>query len=199
MPTDLTRRGFLITTGAALGAAALPAHALTTSQAKSLIDRVVARINQIINSGKSESAMIADFERVFVDFADVNFIAFKTLGPPARTASAAQMRAYTSAFQGYMARKYGKRFREFIGGQVIVQGAESVKSFFEVKTTTVLKGMAPFNVSFFVSDKSGRDLFFDLRIEGVSLLNSEKEEVGALYDKNGGNLDALIASLKKLG
>ncbi len=50
-----------------------------------------------------------------------------------------------------------------------------------------------------MSDKSGRPLFFDMRIEGVSLVNSEKEEIGALLDRNGGKLDKLIASLKSFG
>lgn len=199
MPTELSRRALLAGIAATLGVAATPAFALTTGQAEALIDKVVARINGVINSGKSERAMISDFERIFADFADVNFIAFKTLGPPARSASKAQMRAYSKAFQGYMARKYGKRFREFIGGQVVVRQARAVKSYFEVKTTAVLQGTSPFDVSFFVSDKSGRDLFFDMRIEGVSLVNSEKEEIGAMLDKRGGNLDRLIADLNKLG
>ena len=199
MPIDLTRRAFVAGAAAAFGLAALPAFALTTGQAEALINKVVARINGVINSGKSESAMIRDFEGIFQDYADVTFIAFKTLGPPARTASKAQMAAYSKAFQGYMARKYGKRFREFIGGEVVVREARAVSSYFEVRTTAVLKGSAPFDVSFFVSDKSGRDLFFDMRIEGVSLVNSEKEEIGALLDRRGGNLDQLISDLNSMG
>jgi len=197
MNNALTRRGFLITTGAALLAG--PAFALTTKQAEALIDKVVARINSVINSGKSERAMYGEFEKLFAQYGDVRFIAAKTLGPPARSASKAQMNAYSKAFQGYMARKYGKRFREFIGGQIIVRDARKVKSFYEVKTTAILKGTAPFDVSFFVSDKSGKDLFFDMRIEGISLVNSEKQEIGAMLEKRGGNLDRLIADLKKLG
>ena len=199
MRTDLTRRGLLLLSVAALGATALPASALSTSQAEALIDKVVARINTVINSGKSEQAMYGDFEDIFVQYGDLKFIAFKTLGPPARSASATQMRAYTRAFQGYMARKYGKRFREFNGGQIIVRQARAVKSYFEVKTTAILQGLAPFDVSFFVSDKSGRDLFFDMRIAGVSLVNAEKEEIGALWDRNGRNIDRLTDVLKTLG
>ncbi len=197
MPTDMNRRSFLFATCAA--AMAVPAAAMTTNQAASLIDEAVGQITSIINSGKSESAMIADFERMVAKYGDMNYIAFKTLGPPARTASKAQMSAYKKAFQGYMARKYGKRFREFIGGKVVVKRAKAVKSFFVVDTTAVLKGRAPFNVAFYVSGKSGRDLFFDMRIEGVSLINSEKEEIGALLEKNRGNIDAMIADLRRSG
>jgi len=198
-PTDLTRRGFLMASAAACAVIAAPAMAFGTPEAKQLIDTVVARINQVISSGKSENAMIQDFSRLFAETADLNYIAYKTLGPPARSASKAQMSAYKSAFQGYMARKYGKRFREFIGGKIIVEKARSEKSYFVVETTTILRGKAPFQVNYHVSDKSGKPKFFEMRIEGISLLNSEKEEIGALLDRNGGNLDKMIADLKTFG
>ncbi len=109
------------------------------------------------------------------------------------------MKAFTAAFQGYMARKYGKRFREFIGGKIIVQSARPLKSFFEVKTTAVLRGEAPFEVTFMVSDVSGKNLFFDMLIEGISLLKAEKTEIGAMLDKRRGNIDKLIEDLRRAG
>ncbi len=201
MANDLTRRRFLAVTGGGTVAmlAGAPALALNSAQAEHLIDQVVARINSVINSGGSEGAMLAEFERIFGDYADVNFIAFKTLGPPARSATNAQMQAYSRAFQGYMARKYGRRFREFIGGRVEVIEARAVKSFFEVKTLTKLRGRAPFDVSFFVSDKSGRSLFFDMRIEGISLVNSEATEIRAMLDRRRGDLDQMINDLTRAG
>ena len=49
------------------------------------------------------------------------------------------MAAFTKAFRGYISRKYGKRFREFIGGKIEVRGARPVKSFFEVKIDAMLQ------------------------------------------------------------
>jgi len=201
MANNPTRR-FVLTgaAGAAAFAALAPAaQALSTDQARSLIDRLVAEINRVINSGRSERQMLGDFERIFATYADVATIARSTLGPDARSASAAQMRAYTDAFTGYMARKYGKRFREFIGGQVVVETARPVKSFYEVKTIAILRGTSPFNVTFLVSDRSGRDLFFDMLIEGISLLKSERAEIGAMLDARRGDLDAFIADLRQAG
>lgn len=194
---DLTRRG-LLAAGAAL-ALARPALALTANEASALIQRATGEINAVINSGKSESAMYGDFERIFARYADVPTIARSALGPDARRASQGQLRAFTQAFQGYMARKYGRRFREFIGGQVVVQGARQVKTFYEVNATANLRGQAPFAVTFLVSDRSGRDLFFDLLIEGISLLRTERTEIGAMLDRRGGNIDALIADLQRAG
>ena len=174
------------------------AFALTSEAAKSLVDKTVAEINAIISSGKSEGAMLADFEKLFARYADVATIARSALGPAARNASKAQISGFTKAFQGYISRKYGRRFREFIGGRIEVNEAKAVKSYYEVITTAYLNGESPFEVRFHVSDKSGKSLFFNIIIEGVNMLASERTEVGALLDKRGGDLDRLIADMKSL-
>ena len=197
---DLNRREFLAGASAlALILSAPRAFALSESEARRLIGDAVSDINRVINSGQSERAMYGSFEKIFAKYADVSTIARSALGPPARSASSAQLRAFTDAFSGYIARKYGKRFREFIGGSIEVTGARQVKSFQEVKAVAKLRGQSPFAVSFMVSDRSGKDKFFDLLIEGISLLKSERAEIGAMLDKRRGNIDALIADVKKAG
>ncbi|MBU3260162.1 MULTISPECIES: phospholipid-binding protein MlaC [Roseovarius] len=200
MMSDFSRRLFLKTGVAVAGVAvARPVLALTDAGAKALVDKVVGDINRVIGSGKSLSSMISDFERIFSRYADVNIIARSTLGADSRRASTAQMRAFVDAFQGYIARKYGKRFNEFVGGRIEVQGVRQVKSWHEVKSIVHLRGQAPFDVLFLVSDRSGRDLFFDMVIEGVSLRLSERTEIGAMLDRRQGNIDALIQDLRQAG
>lgn len=201
MSVTFTRRTFLSTSLAALGTALLPAgaFALTDSQAKALVDQVVNDINRVINSGKNLNGMIADFERIFRKYADVNIIARSTLGADARRLTDSQSRAFLEAFRGYIARKYGKRFNEFIGGRIEVESARAVKSWHEVKSTAYLRGEPPFEVLFLVSDRSGKDLFFDMVIEGVSLRLSERTEIGSMLDRRNGDIDALIADLRTAG
>ncbi|WP_434289464.1 MlaC/ttg2D family ABC transporter substrate-binding protein [Celeribacter sp. SCSIO 80788] len=187
-----TRRMTLAALGAAL---VLPRAALafSASQAEALIGKAVADINTIINSGKSEAAMYVEFEKVLVRYADMSNIARSVLGPPARSASGAQLNAFTKAFQTYVARKYGSRFREFIGGKIQVNSTQQINSIYDVRCTAILKGEAPFDISFIVHDKAGK--FIDLQIEGISLLKSERAEIGAMLDKAGGSIDKLTATL----
>ncbi|MET4127388.1 phospholipid transport system substrate-binding protein [Roseovarius sp. MBR-38] len=198
---DFTRRRLLLTGTAALGLSgvALPALALTEARARALIDQVVSDINGVISTGKPLSRMVSDFERIFSRYADVNIIARSTLGADANRASASQLRAYTEAFRGYVARKYGKRFNEFIGGRIEVQGVRQVKSWHEVKSIAYLRGESPFEVNFLVSDRSGKDLFFDMIIEGISLRLSERTEIGAMLDRRNGDINALIEDIKRAG
>ena len=195
--TFLSRRSFGLGLCATAALAAMPAVALNVDQAKTLIGKAVGDINSIINSGKSEAQMFPAFEKLFAQYADVPTIAKSALGVAARSASAGQMKAFTKAFQVYISRKYGRRFREFIGGKIEVNDARPVKSYFEVISTAYLKGESPFEVRWHVSDKSGKNLFFNIIIEGVNMLASERTEIGAMLDKRKGNIDALIEDLKK--
>jgi phospholipid transport system substrate-binding protein len=193
----MTRRALLVNAAAAIAlfAAAPAAFAVGLAEAEGLVDRLVADVNAVIASGKSESAMLSDFEAIFEAYADVPTIARYSLGNDARSASSAQLSAYTDAFSTYIARKYGRRFREFIGGRIEVIEARNVPNGVEVETTAILVGESPFRVDFWVSDASGRTRFFNIIIEGVNMLLSERTEIQAMLDQRGGDIDRLIADL----
>jgi phospholipid transport system substrate-binding protein len=190
----LNRRQMIAATSAAL---LIPqsASALSVQQSQTIVAALVAEVNGVIASGKSEAAMIRDFEVLFDRYSDVPTIARYCLGADARSASAAQMQAYTVAFRSYIASKYGRRFREFVGGEIVVEGAQPVKSWIEVETTVKLRGRSPLRMDFHVSDRSGSHKFFNFIIEGVNMLLTERVEIGALLDRQGRNLDALTAEI----
>lgn len=194
----MKRRVFLSSL-AAVSLTPFAASALTQNSAKSLIEKLVGDINKVIASGKSETGMFKEFERIFARYSDTSYIAAYAMGVDGRRASSRQKKAFSKAFQGYISRKYGRRFREFIGGRLEVKGVKQVKNWFEVSTTAFLKGEAPFEVTFHVSNRSGKDLFFNMYIEGINLLLTERTEVGALLDRNKGDIDAMIGALSKSG
>jgi phospholipid transport system substrate-binding protein len=177
----------------------LPARAITVDEARALIDQLVGEVNVVINSGRSQNAMIREFEHIFARYGDVPVIARSVLGPAARQASRADLGAFTEAFQGYMARKYGRQFREFRGGRIEVTDARPVRNFFEVISTAYLPGEAPFEVRWHVSDRSGSDRFFNLLIAGVNLLATERTEIGAMLDRRRGDIAAMTADLRQAG
>ncbi len=182
--------GAVLTAGSAL--------ALTENGARTLVTKLIGDINSVISSGKSEKSMIRDFERIFARYSDTSYISAYAMGVDGRRASSSQKRAFSKAFQGYVANKYGRRFREFIGGRLEVKKVKAVKNWYEVSTTAFLRGQSPFEVTFHISDRTGKDLFFNMYIEGINLLLTERTEIGALLDRNGGNIDQMIADLKKL-
>ena len=80
-----------------------------------------------------------------------------------------------------------------------MQGARQVKSWYEVDAIVNLRGSAPFEVVFYVSDRTGQPKFFNMFIEGVNMLLAERQEIGAMIDRRGGDLDAMIADLRNAG
>ncbi|KPN65022.1 MlaC/ttg2D family ABC transporter substrate-binding protein [Aliiroseovarius crassostreae] len=193
--TFMNRRTVLAGMAAMVALPGAALAAISAGQAEKLIGKVVADINSIINSGMSESKMISRFEGVFRQYADTDFIALAALGVDGRSASASQKSAFTKAFTGYIANRYGSRFREFEGGKIEVVSSKQVKSRFEVLTMTKLQGKAPFDVVFIVSSKNGK--FIDMQVEGISIVKSERKEIGAMLDKRKGDLDLLIRDLAK--
>ena len=190
----MLRRHFLASTAAL----AIPTKGWTVSPAaaQSMVEDLVVDVNAVIASGASEQAMIDEFGNILNRYADVPTIARYCLGVDARSASATQMAQYTEAFKGYIASKYGRRFREFVGGEVQVVGSKPVKSWIEVETTVLLRGRSPLQMDWHVSDRSGRNAFFNFIIEGVNMLLTEREEIGAMLDRRRGSLDALISDMK---
>ncbi len=193
------RRAFLSGIATSFAFAAIPTtgFALTTAAAEKIINNLSADIFTVINSGKTGNAMYRDFDRVLGKYSAINAISRTVLGPPWRTATPAQQKAYTKAFRGYLSRKYGKRFREFIGSEIKVVSAKKVKSGVLVKSVVKFKGSAPFVVEWQVFERNGKQQMFDMYIEGISMIKSEREEVGSMLDKSGGNIDKLIARLNK--
>ena len=192
-----SRRLFL---ASSLGAVFWPKLMVASEKdaATQIVSLAVHEINQIINSGNTEEQMLKSFEGVFNEYADVSTIAKYALGRDARTASATQLKDYTKAFSAYFATKYGRRFREFIGGRIEIVKVAKVKKYYSVNTIAHMPAYEPFEVDSLVSEKSGQPLVFNLIIEGVNMLLVERQEIGALLDRNSGKIDALIRELKTL-
>jgi len=194
-----SRRRALATLAAGAAAAGLApgAHAATTDEAVSLVNRIVEDLTQIVRSSTSEAEALRQFEQMFNRYGDVPIIARSVLGQPWNQMSQSQRQAFVDAFRGYITRKYGSQFREYRDAQVTVTGARDFGEKGVVVSTRVKYGNeAPFTVDWQVSDRSGEPKMFNLLIEGVSMLSSERSEVRALLAQNGNNVDALIADLR---
>lgn len=193
----IDRRHFIFsTTSLAVSNVATLGWAADAKDAEVLVTNLVADINAVISSGSSEAVMVKQFEEIFKLYADVPTIARYALGNDARALSKSQMEKFTKIYSVYVSHKYGRRFREFIGGKIVVQKSRPIKSFFEVETLAHLKGWEPFTVSFLVSNRSGKLLFFNMFIEGINMLLSERTEIGAMLDKRRGDIKRVMEDLQ---
>ena len=169
---------------------------LDQSTAKQLINNLLYDINQVAASQKSETEITQEFEDIFSRYSDTQYIASYVMGVDRRRATSEQKKAFSSAFKTYIARKYGKQFKGFVVDQLEIRDVRQVKRWYEVDLLANTKDGTPVEITFYVSNRTGRNLFFNMFIEGINLLLSERTEIQAILDKNRGSIDALIAELQ---
>lgn len=198
--SDFSRRAALGLFAA--GAAALlagPVLAQATDKATALIQSLSADLTKIVNSGRRGNALYGDFERLLARYADMPAVAASVLGPPWRGASQGQRQAFVAAFQGYLSRKYGAQFDEYQNAKIEVTGAkDGGKAGVLVQTRVLRPGKESVAVDWQISDRSGQAKVVNLVIEGVSMLATERAEIGAMLDAQKGSVDGLTQALNKV-
>lgn len=207
MPTSEGIRGRGVSRRAVLGlllagaaVLALPrfgwAQAANT-RAEALVAQISADVTALVNSGRGEAQMYAEFERLLARYADMPAVAAATLGPPWRSAPAGQRQAYVAAFQTYLSRKYGRQFREYTNARIEVLGSRDAgNAGVLVNTRVVRPGQAPIAVDWQISERSGSPRAVNLIIEGVSMLANERAEIGAMLEASRGSIDGLIQRMQ---
>ena len=190
-----TRRFVMMSFLGIAGLYASPVLAFKKSDAEKLIKNLTNDVLGAVNEQKSDDIMFSRFEEIFSKYADVPLIARKALGPTWRGASKAQRSAYVSAFRGYMARYYGKRFEEFLGSEIIVSNSRKTSGGFLVASKIILKDGSSYQAKWHVIDARGKYLMYNLFLEGVSVLSDVRVQIGSMLDKRAGSIDRLIEHL----
>ena len=190
-----TRRFVMMSFLGIAGLYASPVFAFKKSDAEKLIKNLTNDVLGAVSEQKSEDIMFSRFEEIFSKYADVPLIARKALGPTWRGASKAQRSAYVSAFRGYMARYYGKRFEEFLGSEIIVSNSRKTSGGFLVSSNIILKDGSSYQAQWHVIDARGKYLMYNLFLEGVSVLSDVRVQIGSMLDKRAGSIDRLIEHL----
>ena len=86
------------------------------------------------------------------------------------------------------------------GAQIeVVRATDQGNKGVVVSTVVRFPGDAPVAVDWQVSDRSGSPKMFNLFIEGISMLSTERSEIGALLAQNRNSIDALLADLQTRG
>lgn len=173
-------------------------YSLERLDAERLIRNISEKVNGVISSSSSQEEVITELEEIFKKYADTDIMSLTSLGPARRRASEVQLDNFKSAFQRYFLNKYARRFRELQDGEISILSSRSVRSIVEVKTRIRLIDWAPFEVVWLVSDRSGEIKIFNIIIDGINLLSSERTEIGVMLENRNGDIDLLSRDLRKL-
>ena len=166
-------------------------------KAELLSKKIFNDIFFIINNNQNDENKKKSLINLFDKYADVPIIARAVLGSPWRQLSPVERSNFINAFRLYLAKKYIAQFSEFTGAEMLIERSRDSggKAGIMVETRLLMPGSAPIKVGWQVSDASGRFKMIDVKIEGVSLLTTERGEIRNQYSKEGRSISKLINSL----
>ena len=155
-------------------------------------DLVAASIKELSSDKQKE-----ELKNLFQEYVDIPIIARAVLGKSWREANSDQRNRFIHAFKKYVSDKYGRQFSEFKGTTLeIIKSRDTLtKAGVLISTEVVVPGNSPLKVVWQVSDGSGSLKLIDLRVEGVSMLSTERQEFRSKLKKFNGSLDDLILSI----
>ncbi len=196
--TQISRRAILALAGALPAAAFAPkAFALATGEAENYVSQVIADVVALVDSGKSPAEQAPEFRVIFERYAAMPQITRFVMGAAWRDMSEAQQKAFRDAFLDYIARIYTNLLAEYKGQRVNVTGSRDFgQKGVLVYSVASDQGTAGTPVEWLVSDRGGDGVkLVDLVVEGVSLLQTQRQEFASMLDKRNGDVDRFISDL----
>lgn len=136
---------------------------------------------------------------VFQEALDIDWIGKFVLGHFWKTATLAEQAEYLKGYRAYITQSYISRFNDEDGMSVddIVVSSLNPQSAgqFEAKTLIRRKNEEDVRVDYLLDDNSGRCQVHDIKVEGVSMLASERSEFAALANSSG--VKGVIAAMQR--
>lgn len=126
---------------------------------------------------------------------DTDAVARRVLAKHWKTTSPDQQQRFTNEFQSYLIRFYAKAFANYDGEQINVVGNPEVdaRGNATVKTEILRKNGQPIPVDYRMAPAGDSWKMYDVVIEGISLVQSKRDEFGPLITGKG--IDKVIADL----
>jgi phospholipid transport system substrate-binding protein len=176
------------------------AQAMQAADPSALISQLVGQaINVIVDKNEAPDQRETKFRSLLQDGFDIPRISRFVLGRYWNAATDDQRKQFSQLFEDWIVRTYSARFTQYSGEKIQVTGTRS-----EGPTTTVVtsqfvspNGAPPAKVEWVVH-KSGDNNFavVDVSVEGVSMALTQKDEIAAVADRNGGTVDGLNKAMQ---
>ena len=149
-----------------------------------------------LSAAKSTAERAAILKPILEKHFDMPALAKHTLGAYWKRATPDEQKQYIIAFTDYMAAIYGKRFEAYAGQtlKILRVREQSGKS----TVFSLVQGQDPApRVDWDVIERGGGYFITDVRVDGLSLAETHRQEFAAVVSASGGKISALIEALRK--
>ena len=164
------------------------------------VQSTVNRASHVLSDNLSKDQKIDELKSIASETVDVKGIGMYTLGSYRKTLSEDQKKQYDDLFGQYFLKTFSSRLAEYSNPEIEVKSKEKLnENYTMVSSILVSTEQRPeVNIDWRIYTKNPDDLKIrDLIIEGLSLARTQKEEFASIIESNGGDINALLASLKE--
>jgi phospholipid transport system substrate-binding protein len=152
---------------------------------------------QVLGPSVSPGQRLARFRELFHNDFDVPGIGQFVLGRYWRSTTPAEQQEFLGLFQEYIVEAYSARLGEYGGQPFRVTGNHASGGDIVVTSQIIQKNGAPMEVDWDLSDQGGTFKITDVYVGGVSMKVTERDEFGAVIQRNGGQVSALLVQLRR--
>jgi phospholipid transport system substrate-binding protein len=192
-----------ITAAAVLPAAALAQRSGSGSaapEAERLIGQLAERgIATLTSPGTAQAERARRFRALLDQYFDVPTIARFVIGRYWRAATEAEQREYMGLFADMLTDMYAGRFAAYEGEQLRVTGSRtSTEGDIFVASDLARRGQGqPAKVDWILRRDGAGFKIVDVRVEGVSMAITQRDECAAIIQRGGGHVAALLQTMRQ--
>jgi phospholipid transport system substrate-binding protein len=153
---------------------------------------------QVLGKDVEPNLRVTRFRELFRQNFDVPEISRFVLGRYWRLASPQQQQEFIRLFTNYIAFVYANQLSAYNGEKLRVTGSRRAPNG-EIVASEIIRsdGRPPAPVEWVLTPQNGAYKISDVIVEGISMAVTQRSEFASVIQRNGGQLEGLIAALRQ--
>ena len=193
----MTRRSVLTATVVLILGALAPAI-LAAADPAAVINNLGNRALEVLGKNATPAQRVARFHELFREDFDVPGIARFVLGRYWKTATTEQQQEFIKLFEDYIAIVYSSQLAAYSGETLKVTGSRADPQGAIVASEIIRPaGTPPVKVEWHLADQNGTYKIRDVAVDGISMAVTQRSEFASVIQRNGGQVQGLIAMLRE--
>jgi len=166
-----------------------------TDQIRQTTDKILAIVQEpALKGSDKDKERQKQMRKVIDERFDWDAMARSALGKHGRDLSAAQRAEFTELFSELIEKNYLSQIESYAGEKILYKGDKVDGAYGVADVMIVTLRGTDIPVSYRVLKKGAEWLVYDVSIEGVSLVNNYRSQIGAIL--NSSSYDKLIAKIR---
>jgi phospholipid transport system substrate-binding protein len=193
----MTRRSVLTAAFALIVGALAPTILAAAADPAAVITNLGNRALEVLGKSATPAQRVARFHELFREDFDVPGIARFVLGRYWKTATTEQQGEFTKLFEDYIALVYSSQLSAYSGETLKVTGSRADSEGAIVASEIIRPaGAPPVKVEWHMTDQHGTYKISDVAVDGISMAVTQRSEFASVIQRNGGQVQGLIAMLR---